>query len=147
MARVPANPNTLQGVEAVIDKDACGAKLANEIDADGFIILTDGGGIWENFGKPEAREMEAATPEYLKGTKSGQKYPGSMGPKVKALIEFVEQSNNPGAWAAVGDLKDIAKIVRGEEGTFIKASVEGGVQWRKGKSGPPRKESKDPPKY
>ena len=51
VARIPSNPNTLQGVEAVIDKDACGAKLANEIDADGFIILTDGGGIWENFGK------------------------------------------------------------------------------------------------
>ena len=33
-------------------------------------------GIWENFGKPEAREMEEATPEYLKGTKSGQKFPG-----------------------------------------------------------------------
>ena len=44
VARVPANPRTLQGVEAVIDKDACGSKLANEIDAEGFIILTDGGG-------------------------------------------------------------------------------------------------------
>jgi carbamate kinase len=47
----------LQGVEAVIDKDRCGGKLANELDADGYIILTDGGGIWQNFGKPNAREM------------------------------------------------------------------------------------------
>ena len=47
----------LQGVEAVIDKDRCGGKLANELDADGYIILTDGGGIWQNFGKPDAREM------------------------------------------------------------------------------------------
>lgn len=147
VARVPSNPNTLLGVEAVIDKDACGSKLANEIDADGFIILTDGGGIWENFGKPEAREMMEATPEYLKGTKAGQKFPGSMGPKVNALIDFVEQSNKPDVWAAVGDLKDAAKIVSGEEGTFIRNEVKDGVQWRAGKTGPARKESKDPPPF
>jgi len=147
VARIPANPSTLMGVEAVIDKDACGAKLANEIDADGFIILTDGGGIWENFGKPEAREMKEATPEYLKGTEAGQKFPGSMGPKVNALIDFVENSSNPNAWAAVGDLKDAAKIVSGDEGTFVRNEVEGGVQWRKGRTGPARKESKDPPPF
>jgi len=60
VARVPSNPRTLVGVEAVIDKDRCGAMLANELDADGLIILTDGGGIWQNFGKPDAREMKVA---------------------------------------------------------------------------------------
>ena len=62
VSRIPSNPQTLTGVEAVIDKDACGAKLAVELDADGFIILTDGGGIWQNFGKPNAREMKKASP-------------------------------------------------------------------------------------
>jgi len=62
VSRIPSNPRTLTGVEAVIDKDACGAKLAAELDADGFIILTDGGGIWQNFGKPNAREMKKASP-------------------------------------------------------------------------------------
>lgn len=147
VCRIPSNPNTLQGVEAVIDKDACGSKLAIEIEADGFIILTDGGGIWENFGKPEAREMEAATPEYLKGTGAGQKFPGSMGPKVTALIDFVEGSKKKGVWAAVGDLNDAAKIVTGEEGTFVMEDVAEGVKWRAGKTGPARKESKDPPPF
>ena len=91
--------------------------------------------------------MEAATPEYLKGTKAGQKFPGSMGPKVNALIEFVEKSKKKGVWAAVGDLKDAAKIVEGTEGTFIRKEVPEGVQWRAGKSGPKRKESKDPPPF
>jgi carbamate kinase len=72
VARVPSRPSTLVGVEAVIDKDACGAKLAVDIKADGYIILTDGGGIWEKFGKPDAREMAVATPEYLLGTKAGK---------------------------------------------------------------------------
>ena len=145
VARVPACPTTLQGVEAVIDKDACGSKLAVELEADGYIILTDGGGIWENFGKPEAREMEAATPEYLKGTKAGQKFPGSMGPKVNAAIDFVENSKKSGVWAAIGDLKDAAAIVEGKEGTYVKNEVKEGVIWRAGKTGPPKKESKDPP--
>lgn len=145
VARIPSRPSTLQGVEAVIDKDACGAKLAVELEADAYIILTDGGGIWENFGKPEAREMMEATPEYLRGTKAGDKFPGSMGPKIKAAIDFVEGSSKPGVFAAIGDLKDTAKIVLGEEGTVVKMDVKDGVQWRSGRSGPERKESKDPP--
>jgi len=145
VARVPACPTTLQGVEAVIDKDACGAKLAVELEADGYIILTDGGGIWENFGKPEAREMEAATPEYLRGTGAGSQFPGSMGPKVNAAIDFVEQSKKSGVWAAIGDLKDAAAIVAGKEGTFVKEDVKDGVIWRAGRSGPVKKESKEPP--
>lgn len=76
VSRVPSRPETLQGVEAVIDKDACGSKLAVDLEANGFIILTDGGGIWKNFGKPDGKEMKAVTPEYLLGTKAGAKFPG-----------------------------------------------------------------------
>jgi len=47
VSRVPSRPETLQGVEAVIDKDNCGSKLAVDLKADGYIILTDGGGIWK----------------------------------------------------------------------------------------------------
>jgi carbamate kinase len=153
VSRVPARPQTLQGVEAVIDKDACGAKLALDLDADGYIILTDGGGIWRNFGKPDAKEMAAVTPEYLKGTKAGKNFPGSMGPKIEAAIKFVENSSNKDAWAAIGDLKDAAKIASNEEGTMIRKNVEGNVIWREhlveeaeAASKPPR-QSKDPPKY
>lgn len=89
--------------------------------------------------------MEAATPEYLKGTKAGQKFPGSMGPKVMAAIDFVEQSKKKGVWAAIGDLKDVAAIIEGKEGTYIKEDVSEGVIWRAGRHGPAKKESKEPP--
>jgi carbamate kinase len=147
VSRIPACPSTLQGVEAVIDKDACGSKLATEINADAYIILTDGGGIWENFGKPEAREMAECTPEYLLGTKAGKSFPGSMGPKVQAAVDFVQNSKKPDAWAAIGDLKDMAAILEGKEGTVIKDDVTGGVIWRSGKTGPKKKETKDPPNW
>lgn len=133
VSRIPANPTTLTGVEAVIDKDRCGAKLANELDADGYIILTDGGGIWQNYGKPDAREMKKASPEYLLGTKAGKNFPGSMGPKIQAAIDFVQNSKREGAWAAIGDLKDAAKIFNNEEGTLVREDIEEGVVWREAK--------------
>jgi len=154
VSRVPSRPSTLQGVEAVIDKDNCGSLLSIELEADGFIILTDGGGIWKNFGKPDAAEMEAVTPEYLLGTKAGAKFPGSMGPKIEAAINFVMKSKDPNAWAAIGDLKDAEKIISGEEGTMIKRKLDSGesVVWRERAVDPeaankPPKQSRDPPKY
>ena len=131
VCRVPANPKTLMGVEAVIDKDRCGSKLANEIDAHGYIILTDGGGIWQDYGKITAREMRQVTPEYLLKKKAGKLFPGSMGPKIQAAIDFVTHSKHEYAWAAIGDLKDASKIHSNEEGTMIKKNVssEEGVIW------------------
>lgn len=129
VSRIPAHPRTLQGVEAVIDKDRCGAKLAIDLEADGYIILTDGGGIWKDFGKPTAKEMAEASPEYLLGTKAGKNFPGSMGPKIEAAIDFVQMSKS-GAWAAIGDLRDAEKLISHDAGTLIKNDVEGGVIWR-----------------
>lgn len=94
--------------------------------------------------------MSAVTPEYLLGTKAGKNFPGSMGPKIEAAINFVENSTKPNAWAAIGDLRDAAKIMSNEEGTLIKKNVVGNVIWREREpeteQKPPRL-SKDPPKY
>mmetsp|Transcript_12148 Transcript_12148/g.15890 ORF Transcript_12148/g.15890 Transcript_12148/m.15890 type:complete len:362 (-) Transcript_12148:137-1222(-) len=151
VSRVPGRPQTLHGVEAVIDKDACGAKLAVDLNADIFIILTDGGGIWKKFGKPDAKEMAQVTPEYLLGTKAGKSFPGSMGPKIEAAISFVENSSkSKQVYAAIGDLKDVAKILSNEEGTIIKEKVEGSIVWRQRgdeETFKPPRLTNDPPKY
>lgn len=153
VSRVPSRPQTLQGVEAVIDKDACGSKLAVELEADGYMILTDGGGIWKNFGKPDAKEMKTVTPEYLLGTKAGAKFPGSMGPKIEAAISFVQNSRHEHAWAVIGDLKDAAKLLSNEEGTMVTKKIPGdeSVVWRERDVDEseikPMRLSKDPPKY
>lgn len=127
-ATIPAG--AIEGLEAVIDKDNCGQLLARQIEANAFLILTDGGGIWQNFGKPGAREMKVASTAYLKDTEAGKKYPGSMGPKIAAAINFVENSTVPDAWAAIGDLSDASDIFSNGKGTRIVKDVPGGVIWR-----------------
>ncbi|KAH8054772.1 hypothetical protein JL722_8720 [Aureococcus anophagefferens] len=114
------------GVEGVVDKDATAALMARSLKANGLIILTDGGGIWERFGKPDGREMRMVTPQFLVARKSGQAFPGSMGPKVNACIDFVTRSAVPGAWAIIGDLNDAAELMAGTKGTLIKATRPGG---------------------
>jgi carbamate kinase len=72
VSRIPARPQTLQGVEAVIDKDVCDAKLALASNAGGYIILTDGGGIWRNFVKLDAQGNEGRYAGLLVGDQDGQ---------------------------------------------------------------------------
>ena len=95
--------------------------------------------------------MSKVTPEYLLGTKAGKAFPGSMGPKIQAAVDFVTSPDaKPGAWAAIGDLKDAAKILKGEEGTLITTDVstKGGVVWRDAQAAPAsRRPSKEPHRY
>ena len=102
-----------KGVEAVIDKDLTGAVLAEALDADFFMILTDVPAVMDNYGTPEQAEINRATPGYLRAKGFAA---GSMGPKVEAACRFVELT---GAVSAIGRLEDAPKIIRGEAGTII----------------------------
>lgn len=105
--------NGLEGVEAVIDKDLAAALLAQQIDADGLLILTDADAVYENWGTPQQRAIRRATPDALAPF---AKSDGSMGPKVAAVSSFVRQHNKP-AW--IGALDQIEQILAGEAGTCI----------------------------
>lgn len=76
-----------------------------------------------------------------------------MGPKIEAAISFVQNSKHPKkVYAAIGDLRDAAKILLNEEGTVIKEEVKDSVIWHvreedKEKAYTPPRQSKDPPKY
>jgi carbamate kinase len=103
----------LGGIEAVIDKDLASELLARELDADLYIMATDVSGVYRDFGTPDQRLIDHATVSELKG----QPFPaGSMGPKVAAAVQFVEQT---GKRAAIGALADIEGIVAGEKGTNV----------------------------
>ena len=80
-----------RGVEAVIDKDLAGERLAEVVNADTLLILTDVEKAKLNFGKPNEQEVGKITlaqaKQYLA---EGHFLAGSMGPKVRACIRFLE---------------------------------------------------------
>ncbi len=108
---------SFRGVEAVIDKDLASSTLAQEIKADLFIIATDVKGAAIHWGKPEQRVLRKVSLEEMKGhVREGHFPAGSMGPKVEALLGFVEGTGNR---AVICHLDDIEKAVAGEAGTEI----------------------------
>lgn len=104
---------TLRGVEAVVDKDLTAALLARRLDADMLVMLTDVDSIKLDWGGPGERPLADTGPQELREMEFAA---GSMGPKVEAACRFAEAS---GRRAAIGSLKDAARIVRGEAGTQV----------------------------
>lgn len=112
---VARDDGTLAGVEAVIDKDFASALLAEEIEADALLMLTDVDGVYSGWETPEARLIDRATPAELDRLSFA---PGTMGPKVAAACEFVAAT---GGLAGIGALADARKILDGQAGTLIVA--------------------------
>jgi carbamate kinase len=103
----------LAGVEAVIDKDLTSELLAQDVNADLFLMATDVDGVYLDWGGPEQRRLDQVTPEELAGYEFAA---GSMGPKVEAATRFTTKT---GRRAAIGSLTDIAGIVAGKAGTSV----------------------------
>ncbi len=80
-----------EGVEAVIDKDYAAGLIAREVKVDLFIILTGTERVYLDFGKPEQKEMPVMTIEEAQAHLDGGQFPpGSMGPKIRAAVEYVK---------------------------------------------------------
>lgn len=107
----------LQGVEAVIDKDLCSALLAENLEADLFIIATDVSAVFIDWGKPNQKAIAAVPPDVIGQMAFAN---GSMGPKVQAAVNFVKQTNRD---AVIGSLSDIVDIIKGKAGTKITTKV------------------------
>ncbi|HRZ42814.1 MAG TPA: carbamate kinase [Bacteroidales bacterium] len=83
--------NKLQGIDAVIDKDLASALLAKEIRADEFYILTDVPNVCLHFNTPQEKRLKVITVDEAKQyLAEGHFTEGSMAPKVRAAIYFVE---------------------------------------------------------
>jgi carbamate kinase len=110
-----ADPRRLTGVEAVIDKDLASQLLAREVEADLLVMATDVDGVYADWGTPQQRLLNTATPAELRALPFAA---GSMGPKVEAAALFVEGT---GKRAAIGALADTDAIVEGRAGTQVVA--------------------------
>ncbi|MGQ9531493.1 MAG: carbamate kinase [Desulfotomaculales bacterium] len=105
------------GVDAVIDKDLAGFRLAQVVQADKFIILTDVEKAYLNYGKPGQKPLDTVSADeaemYLN---EGHFLMGSMGPKVKACIRFVRWSKKE---AIITSLDRAIDALEGRTGTRI----------------------------
>lgn len=113
----------LEGIEAVIDKDRASRVLAEGLEADAFLILTDVQAVATNFGQPDSQDIRCATPEAMEALNFAA---GSMGPKVEAAVAFVR---NGGKMAAIGSLAQAAEILTQDSGTVITNDVDGGISY------------------
>ena len=105
------------GVEAVIDKDLAGQRLATLIGANIFIVLTDVNGAYVNYGKPNQEIIKEITTGKLRNySREGQFKEGSMAPKIEAAIRFVESGGERAVIAALGELTE---ALDGKAGTQI----------------------------
>ncbi len=105
--------NAYEGFEAVIDKDMSAALIAKEIGAEHLIILTDGTHVCLDWGTENEQKLHDVSVAEIQGYNFAA---GSMGPKVDACCQFVEQT---GKTAHIGDLYYALDIIKGTSGTHI----------------------------
>jgi carbamate kinase len=107
----------LSGVEAVIDKDLAGHRLAREVEADIFMILTDVPQVALHFNTDrEVRLGEVSVQEMESYQREGHFRAGSMGPKVEAALRFVRDG---GECAIIANLEQALEALQGKAGTRI----------------------------
>jgi carbamate kinase len=109
----------LVGVEAVIDKDAASALLADALGADALLLLTDVDAVYNDWGTPHQRPISRATPATLRRLDLAT---GSMGPKVDAACAFASVADRI---AGIGRLEDAAAILAQTAGTIVEAGPAG----------------------
>lgn len=107
----------LVGVEAVIDKDLAGERLASDVDADTLMILTDVAEVALHYNTPNQVNLRSVVlPVAKRYYEEGHFKPGSMGPKVLAAIRFVADG---GKRSIITSLDMAGKAMQGLAGTII----------------------------
>lgn len=107
----------LVGVEAVIDKDLASSLLARSIGADLFMLSTSVDRVALDFNTPRQRWLDRLTlSDARRYYAEGQFDRGSMGPKIKALIEFLEAGGKQGLITCPPNIGD---ALAGSSGTHV----------------------------
>lgn len=109
----------IRGVEAVVDKDLCGALLATEIGAEQMLIATDVRAAAIGFDRGAPTWVGRTTPAQLRELiGAGEFGEGSMLPKVEACVRFVEAG---GKRAVIAHLDELLSAMQGSTGTQVEA--------------------------
>jgi carbamate kinase len=118
---------TIEGVDAIVDKDLTAGLLATTLKADILLFLTDVDAVYRNWLRSDAERIKSIDRETAKHLRLPE---GSMAPKVEAGLRFVEAT---GKAAQIGRLEQINKIIRREAGTELAVSKTGQLGGRANK--------------
>lgn len=106
-----------KGVEAVIDKDLTTAHMANVLGIEEMVILTAVSQVAINFGRADQQELDTVSVSQMRRYLEEGHFPaGSMGPKIEAVIKFIDGG---GRRAVIGHLNEALPAIKGETGTHI----------------------------
>lgn len=106
----------MRGVEAVIDKDRSAKKLAEQLQADVFMMLTDVSNVYIHFGTPQQKRLDRISADEAQAyLEQGQFGAGSMGPKMEAAIDFARL----GKESIICSLDEAVLALQGQAGTRI----------------------------
>jgi carbamate kinase len=109
----------LRGVEAVIDKDLASSLLARSMAADILVLPTGVEKVALDFNKPTQRWLDRLTLAEARRHQADDQFdPGSMGPKIAALVDFV---GGGGRLGLITDPPNLSRALRGETGTRLVA--------------------------
>ncbi len=110
----------LVGTRAVIDKDRATSLLAQELKVDLFLISTAVSQVAINFNEPNQQWLDEMTAAEARAYQAGGHFkPGSMGPKVEAILSFLDA--HPAGKALVTDPPNIVRALEGKTGTWFVA--------------------------
>ena len=109
---------SLTGVAAVIDKDLAAERLAEDMETDVLLILTEVDKVCLNFNKPDQKVLDHITvSEAIQYIEEGHFAPGSMLPKIMAAVKFARRF--PGKKAIITSLYKAVDALEGDAGTVI----------------------------
>ena len=107
----------ISGATAVVDKDLTSSLLARQLGAEVFVITTGVEKVYLDYGTPGQKALDAITlAEAKRYVAQGHFKPGSMLPKVEAIIAFLEGG---GRQAIITDSEHVAAALEGRGGTRI----------------------------
>ena len=107
----------LDGLEAGIDKDLAAERLAEAVEAELLLILTDVEKVYLHYGTPKQKTLDKISLKELKNYYEASHFPpGSMGPKILAAIRFLESG---GKKVVVANIEKGWEALQGETGTLI----------------------------
>jgi carbamate kinase len=117
IAVVENDVGDLSGAAAVVDKDLASSMLARQLSADLLVVSTGVEQVYLDWGKPTQRAVSRMTvAEARRYMAEGHFKPGSMLPKVQALIDFLEGGGKEGL---ITDPTHLAPALQGETGTRV----------------------------